>query len=233
MPDFTFGRTKKLREQLEQQRAFEQTRKDQDARRQHDLQQQIRRLEDQEAERVNREKEEARRQDERRRARELRIEREEAMRRQEETRRLEELQRAEAEKRLREQEQQRQFHETAAREAAVENARQARLRVVSPDAIRRLRQLMRERYRLDIDIWNKRGVLNANQEHVIDLGEKSDAVLQEIYSIVESWDQSLFNGHPREWEIASRIKDQLAARKAKVWQGSPPWNDPDARSSLR
>ncbi len=89
--------------------------------------------------------------------------------------------------------------------------------------IARLRALARERYRLDVRIWNKRDVLPADQHIILRDCKKADETLDRIYDIVSNWDQKDF-GDDDEWKLAKTIKDQLLRKDQHIrWTDTPPW----------
>lgn len=130
-------------------------------------------------------------------------------------------------------EQKRQQEAEFYRQQQIENQRQEaetrrlnQLRQATPEALRRVRELIRARYELDVYIWNCRGVQKADQEIVIREGTKADAILKEIHDIVDTWEESEWN--PKEWEIAKKIKENLQSGEQRVWADNHPWNDRDA-----
>lgn len=105
-----------------------------------------------------------------------------------------------------------------------ENQRQERLRKTTPEALRRLRELIRTRYQMDIYIWSLRDVQMADQKIVIEEGRKADAILQEIYNIVDTWEESGWTAE--EWKVAKKIKKHLSDHEQRIWENNPPWNEP-------
>jgi hypothetical protein len=100
----------------------------------------------------------------------------------------------------------------------------------SRESVRKARQLIRERYQLDLYVWNKRGVLEANRPYVMESCIKADKILQEVYLIVGSWEQEVFD--PKEWEVAKTIKDILShTERHAIWQTLPPWKRVDDSDS--
>jgi hypothetical protein len=102
-----------------------------------------------------------------------------------------------------------------------------RKRNASAENIRRLRELIRERYALDILIWEKRNVQKAVRRKIEPMCKKSDAILQEIYFIVNAWDEDLFDN--QEWEVVKRIKARLPQDSSKagepaIWGDMAPWD---------
>ncbi|KAK5075558.1 hypothetical protein LTR64_001765 [Lithohypha guttulata] len=108
----------------------------------------------------------------------------------------------------------------------------------SAENIRRLRELIRERYALDIDIWQKRNVQRANRKMIVPRCEKADAILLEIRRIVDTWDRSLFND--QEWDMVNRIKAALCTKELEngdsnepaIWGDLPPWDRRDQDEAM-
>lgn len=90
--------------------------------------------------------------------------------------------------------------------------------------IRRLRQLIREKYRLDVYVWNKRSVQRAMRPRIQEHATRADAILQEISFIVNEWDKDAFDD-PEEWKLAKKIKDGLMKGGSQhlLWGDLPAW----------
>jgi len=101
----------------------------------------------------------------------------------------------------------------------------ARMRMVSPETLRELRELLRTRYELDIKIWNLRKVRKPDRPVVEEKMERSDAVLGEIMNIVQAWDGSESSWAPGEWEQAQEIVRRIEAEGKREWAGNPPWEE--------
>jgi hypothetical protein len=138
----------------------------------------------------------------------------------------------EFEQRKREREAIRRRHEIAEQEREREDSERreqeekaARMRMVSPETLRDLRELLRTRYELDIKIWNLRKVRKPDRPVVEEKMERSDAVLGEIMNIVQAWDGSESSWTPGEWEQAQEIIRRIEAEGKKEWAGNPPWEE--------
>ena len=108
--------------------------------------------------------------------------------------------------------------------AEAEERRYKRDQNASVGCVRHLRGLMREKYRLDIYVWSMREVQKADREIIEKDCAKADAILQEIYFIVNAWEEDQFE--PEEWKIANKIKDNLTVNASKhaIWGDLPPWD---------
>lgn len=95
----------------------------------------------------------------------------------------------------------------------------------STDVVRRLRELIRERYALDIELWAKRDTHRANYPMIMPKCKKADEILQEIYWIVNSWDEKSFTDE--EWDMIEKIRACLRTKQTEnepaYWQSLPPW----------
>ena len=108
-----------------------------------------------------------------------------------------------------------------------------RRRNASADNVRRLRALIRERYALDLYVWEKRNVPKASRKRIEPSCKKADTILQEIYFIVNDWDEDLFD--EQEWQVVKRIKAGLFTRPMEngesgepaIWGDLAPWDRRD------
>jgi hypothetical protein len=106
-----------------------------------------------------------------------------------------------------------------------EEQRQHRLRETSPEALRRLRDLVRARYQLDTEIWSLKGARRPDRPIVLEKMEKADAVLMEIITIVETWGENHNAWTEQEWVLARAVKERVLADGKRWWENNPPWND--------
>lgn len=115
----------------------------------------------------------------------------------------------------------------AKRQAKVrEDKRMAKLRMTSPDSLRRLRQLMRRKYELDLAIWSDRKCRLPDRPYVEADMEEADAVLHEILTVVSSWgDNSDNQWQKHEWELASDVYNRLQEEGKRWWHNNPPYEE--------
>jgi len=137
-----------------------------------------------------------------------------------------------AEIKRREMERQRQEWEAAdlrekqrVREAEVAADDMRKRQAVEPERMRQLRELIRQKYELDVEIWSMRKVKRWNRHKVEAKMEKADEIYAEIISTVRSWD-----GNPRywkkhEWKKAQEVQRRLQAPGKRVWKSNPPWEE--------
>ncbi|KAH7078750.1 hypothetical protein BKA63DRAFT_250499 [Paraphoma chrysanthemicola] len=158
-------------------------------------------------------------------------EREENRRREEERQRAEvERQRAVEENRRRAQENEerkrRIIQERQIADRKLEEEKRLRIKQASPETLRDLRELIRDRYELDVKIWGLRGARKPDHPIVQKKMEKSDAVMEEILHMVSLWgDNSDNSWNPVEWEKVNIIRKKLEDGGHRVWANDPPWAD--------
>ncbi|KAK3679079.1 hypothetical protein LTR78_001532 [Recurvomyces mirabilis] len=120
-------------------------------------------------------------------------------------------------------------------EAAEEKEKQERLAAeevlifrkqnASVKNVRHVRDLIREKYRLDIEVWRRKRVQVDARFKIEEDARKADAILEEIVSIVSDWDNDVFDT-PEEWEMAEEIKNGIPKLDEPyvLWRTSPPWD---------
>lgn len=110
----------------------------------------------------------------------------------------------------------------AKEEAEVDEVQQRRLLNSSTDYIRRVRELIRQKYALDVYVWSMRDTLESNRELIMESGKQSDDILNEIYTIVSGWERDLFKAD--EWMVVKEIRaGVMRCTKEDPWQAVPPW----------
>lgn len=83
--------------------------------------------------------------------------------------------------------------------------------------------LTRVPFRLDVEIWSLRGTRRPMRPMVLAKMDKSDAVLNEIYSRLDSWEEHDWNAE--EWKMAQHIKQRVLSGGQRWWEGNPPWEN--------
>jgi hypothetical protein len=101
-----------------------------------------------------------------------------------------------------------------------------KIRNASPETLRELRELIRARYQLDVEIWNLRGVRKPDQPLVMVKMQKADEILNEILQKVGVWTDNE-DGHwtDEEWEKVQDIQRRLGSEGKRNWAANPPWAD--------
>jgi len=105
-----------------------------------------------------------------------------------------------------------------------------KLKMISPDSLYALRELIRKRYELDVKIWNLKGVKKADRGIVENMMEKADAVMMEITNMVRAWEGTESSWTKREWGQAMEIQKRILSDGKRSWLGNPPWDDQEEDS---
>lgn len=114
--------------------------------------------------------------------------------------------------------------EVAAQQQA-EQIRRDRAQATTPETLRALRDLIRQRYQLDMYIWSLKGARGPDRHIVESNMEKADAVLREINNIVDNWSENDKVWTKEEWKSASLIRAKIKADGKRIWKDNPPWNE--------
>lgn len=96
---------------------------------------------------------------------------------------------------------------------------------VSPGELRDLRELIRQRYALDVEIWNLRHVQAYNRDVVVGKMWKADAVLAKIHRTVDSLDDRENFPSDGDYQKFEAIKLKLWEDGKRNWGLNPPWQD--------
>lgn len=93
----------------------------------------------------------------------------------------------------------------------------------SPEYVRRVRELIRDKYRLDVYVWSMKDTIESNRRLIMRYCKRSDEILTEIWAIVSKWERDLFTGE--EWKLVRQIQMGVKQCTQEVpWQSVPPWN---------
>jgi hypothetical protein len=101
--------------------------------------------------------------------------------------------------------------------------RMTRLKMILPDMLYGLRELIRTRCALDIEIWALRKVGKRDRDIVERKMEIADAVLLKIFTIVHAWEGTERLWTEDDWEKAKEIRSRLLAEGKRWWMDNPPW----------
>jgi hypothetical protein len=107
----------------------------------------------------------------------------------------------------------------AQRKAEIEARRMAN----SPEALQHLRELVRQRYELDMEIWQDRNVPARDRDTMVDKMKRADGLLREIQETVRAWKFDSEVWTEDEIVIAKDIRDALLEDGKRVWQKQSPW----------
>lgn len=106
------------------------------------------------------------------------------------------------------------------------NAKIKKMKESSPETLRDLRELIRKRYQMDVEIWGLRSARKADRPKVLEKMVVADAIMEEIWMTVGTWEnQQDGNWTDEEWVQVQEIKARLQSDGKRVWEGNPPWAD--------
>ncbi|GIZ45564.1 hypothetical protein CKM354_000872400 [Cercospora kikuchii] len=92
----------------------------------------------------------------------------------------------------------------------------------SAQAVRRLRALIREKFAIDVEVWENRNMQGPMRRILMAKAARSDEVMKEILDMVSAWNRSDFK--QEEWILAQQIKERLLSNEQyRSWESLPPW----------
>jgi hypothetical protein len=94
---------------------------------------------------------------------------------------------------------------------------------ITPEEIRKLRDLIRYRYALDIQIWEKRGNTEYQRRVVNEKMKRADAALADIRRYLTDWDNAEYFERPEEYQKFQEIKRRIETGNKRNWRDQPPW----------
>ncbi|ORY13861.1 hypothetical protein BCR34DRAFT_253151 [Clohesyomyces aquaticus] len=165
---------------------------------------------------------------------ELQERRMEATRRQLESAHLarEDLERQAAEQRVIEYEKARLEAERLDREARIRAEKHSRIKAASPETLRDLRELIRDKYQLDLEIWELRNARRPDRWIVDVKMEKADAVVSEIMAMVVVWERREDGDwNDDEWERVQEIRERLMSGGIRIWANESIWTEGGAEKA--
>jgi hypothetical protein len=109
------------------------------------------------------------------------------------------------------------------REKEVREEKARRNRDVTPQALRDLREKIRQKYELDVKIWSFRHVRASDHKIVEDKMAIADGLLDEILDTINNWDEN--DWAKNEKEKIREIKHRMALDGKRRWKNNPPWAD--------
>lgn len=106
------------------------------------------------------------------------------------------------------------------------NAKLKKMKEASPETLRDLRELIRNRYQMDVEIWGLRSARKPDRPKVLEKMVVADAIMEEILTTISTWEnQQDGNWTDEEWDRVQEIKERLQSDGKRVWEGNPPWAD--------
>lgn len=100
-----------------------------------------------------------------------------------------------------------------------------RVTYVTAENIRELRELIRYRYTLDVEIWEKRNVKRFQQYLIKPKMTRADAALATIIATLENWNRQEFFKTREEYERFCEIKRRIDEGDKRNWTKNPPWEE--------
>lgn len=124
-------------------------------------------------------------------------------------------------RRFAEEEQQR---EIKLRQEEAECKRQEKRKAASPESIRNVRDLIREKYRLDLYVWSRRNIQVADRNLVQNDCMTADSLLEQICCHINGWDESSFG--TEEWKVVAKIQENIRRNENRhvLWMSQLPWD---------
>jgi hypothetical protein len=97
-------------------------------------------------------------------------------------------------------------------------------KMVSAMKLRELRDLIRLRYELDLEIWMLRGVRAPDRPIVEEKMERADAVLHTIIDTLHAWEDTRSSWTTEEWDKLGEVYGRIAEDGKRWWMKNPPWD---------
>ncbi|KAN0102783.1 hypothetical protein V8E51_011096 [Hyaloscypha variabilis] len=117
-------------------------------------------------------------------------------------------------------------------EQAIQDAKDKRkaklqkMKESSPETLRDLRELIRNRFQMDVEIWGLRSARKPDRPKVLEKMAIADAIMDEILTTISTWEnQKDGNWTNEEWVRVQEIKERLQSDGKRVWEDNPPWMD--------
>lgn len=101
----------------------------------------------------------------------------------------------------------------------------AKGQLVTAEELRSLGELIRQRYALDLEIWNLRNVRPRDRHLVEDKMKKADAALGKIRRVVQSFDSQDYFTSQSDYAKLQEIKTRIMAEGKRNWMQDPPWGE--------
>jgi hypothetical protein len=110
------------------------------------------------------------------------------------------------------------------REKERQSKEKKKQKMVSAEKLRELRDLIRLRYALDVEIWTLRGVRGPDRPIVEEKMEKADAVLHNIRDTILAWEDTRDSWTEEEWDKLGDVYGRITADGKRWWMEKPPWD---------
>jgi hypothetical protein len=94
---------------------------------------------------------------------------------------------------------------------------------ITAENIRELREMIRYRYGLDIEIWKQRDLKGHMRDNLKENMRRSDAALLAIRKTLQDWDRREFFATEEEYQKFREIKHRLMTGNKMNWEENKPW----------
>jgi hypothetical protein len=94
---------------------------------------------------------------------------------------------------------------------------------ITAENIRELREMIRYRYGLDIEIWKQRGLKGHMRDNLKENMRRSDAALLAIRKTLQDWDRREFFATEEQYQKFQEIKHRLMTGNKMDWEKNKPW----------
>lgn len=102
----------------------------------------------------------------------------------------------------------------------------ARGQRVTPDELRELREQIRQRYELDVELWGMRYYRERDRDVVEKAIRRADALLDKIRRTAVSYDKPEFwDLYTQDYERFREIKGRICSPGKRHWATHPPWEE--------
>jgi hypothetical protein len=96
---------------------------------------------------------------------------------------------------------------------------------VTAEEIRDLRELMRQKYSLDLQVWNLRHSHARDKKFLDEKMQKADAALVKIRQTVLSWNSPDFFETKADYQRFISIRGTVMRSTIRIWMKNPPRKD--------
>jgi hypothetical protein len=100
-------------------------------------------------------------------------------------------------------------------------------KTITPEELRQFRELMRQKYSLDLQIWRDKDVKSWDRPDVVANMNKADATMRMIQNTLDTWDDPDYFAQKEDYEKMQLIRQRIAKSKTRNWAKRPPWDRPE------
>jgi hypothetical protein len=97
---------------------------------------------------------------------------------------------------------------------------------ITPEELRDLREMIRQRYQLDVQIWSERFLRERDRDITEAKIKKADALMNKIRRTVITWnDPQYFKHGTGDYEAFQEVARRIYSEGKRDWVAEPPWMD--------